>query len=307
MPRKEILDRIERYIQPFRVTRGEGFQLKNYDSGQSCGLNKADASRLVEQSTAWLAEEQQMLYAQDRWSLLLVFQAMDAAGKDSTIRHVMSGINPQGCQVFSFRQPSQEELSHDFLWRYTCRLPERGKIGIFNRSYYEETLVVRVHELYKTEKLPPQWQKPDIFERRYRQINDFEKYLYENGVTVLKFFLHLSKEEQKKRLLARIDKEEKNWKFSAADLAERQYFDEYQSAYEDTINATSTKHAPWHVIPADKKWYARLCISHFLADALEKIDPRYPELTGDQKAQLQSCRDRLTAEGGDAPEPAKEE
>ena len=226
MPRKEILDRIQKYVQPFRITTGKGFQLKNYDSGDTCGLKleKGEASGLLRQGTEWLAEEQDMLYAQDRWSLLLVFQAMDAAGKDSTIKHVMSGVNPQGCQVFSFKQPSQEDLSHDFMWRYSRRLPERGRIGIFNRSYYEEVLIVRVHEeILKQQKIPQSLVGKGIWDDRLADIVHFEDYLARQGVIILKFFLHVSREEQKKRFMKRLDTPEKNWKFSASDVRERKF------------------------------------------------------------------------------------
>jgi len=281
----------------FRFDGERKFHIDEFAADASPGYKgKEEAARDLLKNLRTLSALQDKLFAQNRESVLVILQAMDTAGKDGAVKHILSGLNPAGVVVTSFKQPSAEEQDHDYLWRAAKALPARGCIGIFNRSYYEETLVVRVHELYKTEKLPPQWQKPDIFERRYRQINDFERYLHENGVTVLKFFLHISKEEQKKRLLARIDREEKNWKFSAADLTERQYFGEYQCAYEDTISATSTRHAPWHVIPADKKWFARLCISHFLVQTLEHIDPRYPELSDEQKAQLGACRARLMAE-----------
>src|SRR5215467_81790 len=243
MPRKEILDRIQRYIQPFRITKGKDFRLKHYDPGDTCGLklDKGEASDLLQQGTKWLAEEQSMLYAQDRWSLLLLFQAMDAAGKDSTIKHVMSGVNPQGCQVFSFKQPSQEELSHDFMWRYSKRLPERGRIGIFNRSYYEEVLIVRVHEeILKRQKLPSPLLGPRIWEERLADIAHMEDYLTRQGVVVLKFFLHLSREEQKRRFMRRLELPEKNWKFSASDVHERKFWDNYMRVYEAAIRATAT-------------------------------------------------------------------
>src|SRR5215475_13317740 len=257
MPRKEILDRIQKYTQPFCIRKGKGFRLKNYDPDYTCGLlDKAEASKLLQQGIGWLAEEQGMLYAQDRWSLLLAFQAMDAAGKDSTIRHVMSGVNPQGCQVSSFKQPSQEELDHDFMWRYSKRLPERGWIGIFNRSYYEEVLVVRVHEaILRQQKIPHRLLGKRIWDERLADIAHFEDYLTRQGVVILKFFLHVSREEQKKRFLKRLDTPEKNWKFSASDVQERRFWRDYMHAYEEAIRATASKHAPWFVVPADKRWF----------------------------------------------------
>src|SRR5499427_4032558 len=242
MPRKEILDRTQMYTQPFRITKGEGFQLKNFDPGDTCGLKreKGEASEFLRQGTQWLAQEQDVLYAQDRWSLLLVFQAMDAAGKDSTIKHVLSGVNPQGVQVFSFKQPSTEELSHDFMWRYAKRLPERGRIGIFNRSYYEEVLVVRVHpSVLNQQKLPASCLSKHIWTERLDDIAHFEEYLTRQGTVILKFFLHLSRGEQKKRFLERLDKPQKNWKFSAADVRERGFWSDYMHAYEEAIRATA--------------------------------------------------------------------
>src|SRR5215831_5572378 len=235
MPRKEILDRIQRYIQPFRITQGKDFRLKNHDPGETCGLklDKGEASTLLQQGTEWLAEEQEMLYAQDSWSLLLIFQAMDAAGKDSTIKHVMSGVNPQGCQVFSFKQPSQEDLEHDFMWRHVKCLPERGRIGIFNRSYYEEVLVVRVHEeILKRQRLPPQLVGKRIWDERLSDIAHFEDYLTRQGVVILKFFLHLSRKEQKKRFMERLEKPDKHWKFAPSDVYERKFWDDYMHAFE---------------------------------------------------------------------------
>src|SRR6516164_8681069 len=250
MPRQEILDRIQKYTQPFRITKGEGFQLRDYDTGNTCGLklNKGEASELRQRGTEWLAEEQSMLYAQDRWSLLLVFQAMDAASKDGTIKHVTSGINPQGCQVFSFKQPSSEDLDHDFLWRYVKCLPERGRIGIFNRSYYEEVLVVRVHpEILAKQKLPQDRVGKRIWDERLADIANFEDYLTRQGTIILKFFLHLSREEQKKRFMERLDTPEKSWKFSATDVKEREYWDDYMHAVEEAIQATAGQLAPWYV------------------------------------------------------------
>src|SRR5215469_2888170 len=298
MPRKEILDRIEKYIQPFRITKGEGFQLKNYDPGYTCGvLGKAQASKLLRRGTKWLAQEQSMLYAQDRWSLLLVFQAMDAAGKDSTIKHVMSGVNPQGCQVFSFKQPSQEELSHDFMWRYCKRVPERGRIGIFNRSYYEEVLVVRVHEhILKQQKIPQPLVGKHIWDERLADIAHFEDYLTRQGVVILKVFLQVSREEQKKRFMKRLDTPEKHWKFSASDVHERRFWGDYMRAYEEAIRATASKHAPWFVVPADNKWFTRLVVAAAIVEAVEQLDLTYPKVDAEKKKELAKMRAALARE-----------
>ena len=299
MVRKEILDRIQKYIQPFRITDGHGFQLKNHDPGNTCGLklDKGEASELLQEGTRWLAEEQSMLYAQDRWSLLLIFQAMDAAGKDSTIRHVMSGVNPQGCQVFSFKQPSKEELDHDFMWRYFTRLPERGRIGIFNRSYYEEVLVVRVHpEILKGQKLPPSLVGNRIWDERLADISHFEDYLTRQGVVILKFFLHVSREEQRKRLMRRLDTPEKNWKFSASDVRERKFWDDYMRAFEETIRATASTHAPWFVVPADNRWFTRLVVAAAIVEAVEQLDLTYPQVDVKKKKELAVMRAELASE-----------
>lgn len=299
MPRKEILDRIHRYTQPFRITKGEGFKLKNYDPGDTCGLkvDKGGASELLQQGTEWLTQEQDMLYAQDRWSLLLVFQAMDAAGKDSTIKHVMSGVNPQGCQVFSFKQPSQEDLNHDFMWRYSKRLPERGRIGIFNRSYYEEVLVVRVHEkILKQQKMPQTLVGKGIWDERLADITHFEDYLTRQGVIILKFFLQVSREEQKKRFMKRLDTPEKNWKFSASDVHERKFWGEYMRAYEEAIRATASKQAPWFVVPADKKWFTRLVVAAAIVEAVEQLDLTYPKVDAEKKKELATIRAALARE-----------
>jgi len=296
MPRKEILDRIHRYIEPFRVTAGKGFQLKNYDPGDTCGLKleKGEASELLQQGTRWLAEEQDMLYAQNRWSLLLIFQAMDAAGKDGTIKHVMSGVNPQGCQVFSFKQPSREELDHDFMWRYSNRLPERGRIGIFNRSYYEEVLVVRVHErILKQQQIPQPLVGKRIWDERLADIAHFEDYLTRQGVIVLKFFLQVSRGEQKARFLKRLDTPEKNWKFTASDVHERKFWDDYMRAYEEAIRATASKNAPWFVVPADKKWFTRLVVSAAVVEAVEQLDLTYPKIDAEKKKELATMRAEL--------------
>ena len=299
MPRKEILDRIQKYIQPFRITKGKGFQLKNFDPGDTCGLKlgKGEASELLQQTTEWLAQEQDLLYAQDRWSLLLVFQALDAAGKDSTIKHVMSGVNPQGCQVFSFKQPSQEDLNHDFMWRYSKSLPERRRIGIFNRSYYEEVLVVRVHEeILKQQKIPEPLVGKRIWDERLADIAHFEDYLTRQGVIILKFFLHVSREEQKKRFMKRLDRPEKNWKFSASDVHERKFWGDYMRAFEEAIRATASKHAPWFVVPADKRWFTRLVVAAAIVEAVEQLDLTYPKVGAEKKKELARVRATLARE-----------
>ena len=299
MPRKEILDQIQGYTHPFRIATGKSFQLNDFDPGDTCGLKmeKGEAAQLLQRGTQWLAEEQDMLYAQDRWSLLLIFQAMDAAGKDSTIKHVMSGVNPQGCQVFSFKQPSQEDLSHDFLWRYIKRLPERGRIGIFNRSYYEEVLVVRVHEdILKRQRLPSMFVGKRIWDERLSDIAHFEDYLTRQGVVIIKFFLHVSREEQKKRFMKRLDSPEKNWKFSASDVHERRHWSEYMRSFEEAIRATASEHAPWYVVPADNRWFTRLVVAAAIVEAVEELDLAYPKVSADQKKELTVLRDELTRE-----------
>lgn len=258
--------------------------------------DKSDANRLLEKNIEKMQELQSRLYASDKYALLIVFQAMDAAGKDSTIKHVMSGLNPQGTQVFSFKKPSEEELDHGFLWRISKALPERGRIGIFNRSHYEEVLVVRVHNLIKYQRLPEELKTPDIWQRRFEQINNFEKYLYENGTVILKFFLHVSKEEQKKRFLERINDKSKNWKFAEGDIKEREYWEEYQKCYQEAISATSKAHAPWYIIPADKKWFTRLVVSEIIVNKLESLDLKYPELSKEQLASLEKYKQILLAE-----------
>ena len=299
MPRKEILDRIQKYIDPFRITKGEGFRLKDFDSADTCGrtLDKGEAADLLQRGTAWLAEEQDILYAQDRWSLLLVFQAMDAAGKDSTIKHVMSGVNPQGCQVSSFKQPSSEELDHDFMWRYIRHLPERGRIGIFNRSYYEEVLVVRVHpEILKAQKLPPALVSKGIWDERLADIAHFEDYVTRQGTKILKFFLHVSRKEQKKRFMDRLDEPEKNWKFSASDVQERKFWGDYMRAFEEAIRATASKHSPWFVVPADNKWFTRLVVAAAIVHAMETLDLAYPKVDAAKKKELVAARAALSRE-----------
>jgi PPK2 family polyphosphate:nucleotide phosphotransferase len=297
---KDLEKRIERLVSPYRVTKGKGFRLKDVDPGDTHRLGSEDrdeAQEWLDWGVQWLAEEQNKLYAQDRWSVLLVFQAMDAAGKDSTIKHVMSGVNPQGCQVTSFKQPSPEELDHDFLWRSAKALPERGRIGIFNRSYYEEVLVVRVHEeILARQKLPPQLVTQDLWDERLRDIAGFEDYLTRQGTVVVKFFLHVSRKEQKKRFLERLDKPEKNWKFSAADVHERKYWDRYMAAYEDAIRATASKRAPWYVVPADNKWYTRLVVAAAVVQTLEQLDLAYPKVDAAQRKALAAARVALMKE-----------
>ncbi len=268
--------------------------LKTDDTGSF--TSKKEAEKDLKKNIKEMIELQSKLYADDRYSLLLIFQAMDAAGKDSTIKHVMSGLNPQGTHVVSFKQPSAEELNHDYLWRVHKALPERGRIGIFNRSYYEEVLVVRVHNLIEKQKVPQELIGNDIWSKRFDDINSFEKYLYDNGTIILKFFLHVSKAEQKKRFLERIEDKTKNWKFSDSDLKEREYWDEYQKCYAEALSATSKKHAPWFVIPADHKWYMRLAVSEAIVETMKKLPIDYPKLGKEQLAQLQKCKVLLEKE-----------
>jgi PPK2 family polyphosphate:nucleotide phosphotransferase len=300
MTDKAMLKRIDRFVAPYRITNGRKFRLKDVDPGDTHKLGddqKDEAKEMLARGVEWLAEKQDMLYAQDRWGLLLVFQAMDAAGKDSTIRHVMSGVNPQGCQVYSFKQPSSEELDHDFLWRYMRYVPERGRIGIFNRSYYEEVLVVRVHQgILARQKLPAGLVGKNIWKERLADIAAYEDYLARNGIPVLKFFLHVSRAEQKKRFLERLDKPEKNWKFSAQDVEERQYWDRYMAAYEDAIRATATPHAPWYVVPADNKWFTRLVVAAAVVDRLERMGLHYPKVDAAMRRELAAARAKLAAE-----------
>jgi PPK2 family polyphosphate:nucleotide phosphotransferase len=284
-------------ISDYQAKPGKTISLSKLSTKNTAGLkSKDDAKDLLEKNIEKMVELQDKLYASDKYSLLLIFQAMDAAGKDSTIKHVMSGLNPQGTQVYSFKQPSKEELDHGFLWRIQKAVPERGRIGIFNRSHYEEVLVVKVHNLLKYQQLPEESIDKTIWQKRYEQICDFEKYLYENGTLVLKFFLHVSKEEQKERFLARIGDKTKNWKFSAADIEERKFWNDYQRAYEDAITATSKKDAPWYIIPADKKWFARLLVSEIIVETLKKLDLQYPKLSEDQLTELQKCKESLLNE-----------
>ena len=294
---KELVKESADLAKPYRVTKGDNFRLKDYDAGDTNGVkDKKQAKKTLEHSVELLSEFQEKLYAQDCWALLLIFQAMDAAGKDGAIKHVMSGINPQGCDVTSFKAPSKEELDHEYLWRAHKAIPQRGKIGIFNRSYYEEVLVVRVHqELLSAQQLPKKLISKHIWEERYGDINNFEKYLGHNGVIVMKFFLHLSKSEQKKRFLERLEMPEKNWKFSMADVKERAYWKDYQHAYEEMIQNTATKHAPWHVIPADNKWFTRLAVAGAVIEKLHSLDLQFPEVDDDKKKELAQVRKALLA------------
>ncbi len=282
----------------FRVGPGSKVRLKDWDPDDTGKFkSKDEAQDRLQKGVDKLRDLQELLYAQDRWSVLLIFQAMDAAGKDSTIEHVMSGVNPQGCQVFSFKQPSSEEIDHDFLWRSSKCLPERGRIGVFNRSYYEEVLVVRVHPTYLAgQKLPAELVTEDIWEERYESINDLEKHLARNGTVIRKFFLHVSRKEQKERFLARLDRPEKNWKFAVGDVKEREHWDDYMHAYEEMIEATSTKHAPWYIIPADHKWFMRMAVADVIVDTLEKMDLHFPKLEEGKLAELQESRRMLESE-----------
>jgi PPK2 family polyphosphate:nucleotide phosphotransferase len=294
---RAILSRIDRFVEPYRISKGKGFRLKDIDPGDTGGLGsgqKPKARELLARGVQWMAEEQDKFYADDRHAMLLVFQAMDAAGKDGTIRHVMSGVNPQGCQVFSFKQPSMEELDHDYLWRYQKCLPERGRIGIFNRSYYEEVLVVRVHpELLERQKIPQDLATRDIWKERLEDIAGFERYLARQGTIVLKFFLHVSRKEQKRRFLERLETPGKNWKFSSADVTERGYWRDYMTAYEEAIRATASKEAPWYVIPADNKWFTRLVVAAVIVDAFRKLDLAYPQVDEAKKEDLAAARQAL--------------
>jgi PPK2 family polyphosphate:nucleotide phosphotransferase len=300
--RREVLKRIETLVGPYRVTKGKGFRLKDIDPGDTGGFGsdqKPKAKELLVKGIRWMAEEQDKFYAAGRHSMLLVFQAMDAAGKDGTIRHVMSGVNPQGCEVYSFKQPSMEELDHDFMWRYQKCLPKRGRIGIFNRSYYEEVLVVRVHpELLGPQKLPQGFVTKGIWKERLDDIAGFERYVVRQGTTVLKFFLHISRKEQKHRFLERLELPEKNWKFSTADIEERRYWDAYMAAYEDAIRRTASPEAPWYVIPADNKWFTRIVVASVIIETFSKLGLAYPKVDEAKKKELVAARRSLLREKG---------
>jgi|SRR5271166_4485792 len=282
--------------KPYRIDDGAKFRFKDFDAGDTAHIHsKEHAKKLLEQGTASLAALQDKLYADGRWAILLIFQAMDAAGKDGAIKHVMSGVNPQGCQVYSFKGPSSEELNHDYLWRTMQRAPERGRIGIFNRSYYEEVLVVRVHpQVLGNERIPPSLVTKDIWKERFEDINSFERYMARNGTIVRKFFLNVSKKEQKRRFLERLEEQEKNWKYSAADIRERGCWDDYMKAYEDMIIHTSSKRAPWYVIPADNKWFTRVVVSAAIVDALEELKLAYPTVSAEKRKELQAAKATLT-------------
>jgi len=284
-------------IEKYLAKPGERINLSKISTDSSQSIkDKSEANKLLEKNIEKMQELQNRLYASDKYSLLLIFQAMDAAGKDSTIKNVMSGLNPQGTQVFSFKKPNEEELDHGYLWRINRALPERGRIGIFNRSHYEEVLVVRVHDLIKYQKLPEEVKSNDIWQKRYEQINNFEKYLHENGTIILKFFLNVSKEEQKQRFLDRIEDKSKNWKFAEADLKERGFWKDYQKYYQEAISATSKDYAPWYIIPADKKWFMRLLVSEIIVKKLEGLNLEYPELGKEQLEGLEKCKQMLLNE-----------
>jgi PPK2 family polyphosphate:nucleotide phosphotransferase len=287
---------IRTVVDPFLIENGKKFRLKAIKPRDTLGFEptKAWARQVLEEGVSRLSELQDKLYAQDQWGVLLVFQAIDAAGKDGAIRHVMSGVNPQGCQVFSFKAPSAEELDHDFLWRTSRHLPERGRIGIFNRSYYEEVVVVRVHkELLAKEKMPPSLVTKHIWRERFEDINAFERYLARNGYVIRKFFLHISRDEQRRRFLKRLDEPEKNWKFSVADARERERWNDYMDAYEDMIRNTATPHAPWIVVPANKKWFARWVVAAAIIDALRGLKLAYPAVSAERKRELAKARAAL--------------
>jgi len=297
VPIKKTVKRSRQLAKPFRVTNGDKFRLKDYDPGEILEFTSEDkprAKEALEIGVTALAELQDMLYAQDNWAVLVIFQAMDAAGKDGAIKHVMSGVNPQGCQVYSFKAPSSEDLDHDYLWRCMKCLPNRGHIGIFNRSYYEETLVVRVHpELLAKEKVPPSLVTKHIWDERFQDIRSFERYLHRNGIVVVKFFLHVSKAEQRRRFLERDDVSDKNWKFSASDMAERAFWDQYRDAYEDMICNTATKDSPWYVVPADNKWFTRIVVASAIIDTLASLDLAYPRVDKTKLAEIASARRAL--------------
>jgi PPK2 family polyphosphate:nucleotide phosphotransferase len=296
-PRK-LVKEAERIVSQYCITDGKNFRLKDFDPADTNGIkSKKAAQSMLESSSLMLAEMQEKLYAQDVWALLLIFQGMDAAGKDGAIKHVMSGINPQGCDVHAFKTPTNEELEHDFMWRAHKVMPGRGKIGIFNRSYYEEVLVVRVHPpLLKAEKLPEELITKHIWEDRYEDINAFEKFLARNGTVIRKFFLHVSKEEQKKRFLERLEDSKKNWKFSMDDIKERKFWGDYQEAYEEMVQNTATKRAPWYVIPADNKWYGRLVIASAIIEVLNGLDLKFPDVDKEKKKELEAIQQALLKE-----------
>ncbi len=292
------LKEASRIVERYCITKGEKFRLKDFDPADTNGVKgKQHAEKILERRVGLLSDMQEKLYAQDRWALLLIFQAMDAAGKDGAIKHVMSGVNPQGCEVHAFKAPSSEELNHEYLWRTHKCIPERGKIGIFNRSYYEEVLVVRVHPTFlRAQKLPDHLITKHIWDERYEDINSFERYLTRNGVVIRKFFLHVSKKEQKKRFLERLEDSKKNWKFSMADVQERGFWKDYQEAYEEMIQHTATKHAPWYVIPADNKWFTRLAVASAIIETLGELHLAFPDVDEAKKKELEAVRASLLSQ-----------
>ena len=297
MKKKDLIKRAAKLSKPFRVSDGNKFKLNDFDPADTLSFKSEDKPK-AQETLKWgievLSDLQDKLYAQDRYAILLIFQAMDAAGKDSAIKHVMSGINPQGCQVFSFKAPTNEELDHDYMWRCIKCLPERGRIGIFNRSYYEETLVVRVHqEILNKQKLPKKLISKHIWKERFQDIRNFEKYLTRNGIVIRKFFLNVSKDEQKKRFLERIDDPDKNWKFSSADAQERGYWNDYMKAYEEMIRNTATKNAPWYIVPADNKWFTRLIVAAAITETLASLGLKYPEVGEEKLKELAEARKLL--------------
>jgi PPK2 family polyphosphate:nucleotide phosphotransferase len=300
LSKKELIGRAKEFSKKFRIKDGKDFRLKDFDPGEDAGLGPEDkplAKQTLQMGVEALSALQEVLYAQDRWGILLIFQAMDAAGKDGAIRHVMSGVNPQGCQVTSYKAPSAEELDHDYLWRCTKNLPERGRIGIFNRSYYEEVLAVRVHKQFlQNQKIPKELITDDIWDERLMDIRNFEAYLNRNGIVVCKFFLNLSKKEQKKRFLDRINDADKHWKFSASDAKERKFWDDYMKAYEDLIRHTSTKESPWYVVPADNKAFSRVVVASAIIHTLDSLDLKYPKVSQEKLAELNAVKADLLAE-----------
>jgi PPK2 family polyphosphate:nucleotide phosphotransferase len=297
MKTSRVIKIASRLAKPYRVTDGQKFRLKDVDPGDTGTLKSDDKPRAKEAlqiGVEALAELQEMLYAQDRWAVLLIFQAMDAAGKDGAIKHVMSGVNPQGCEVYSFKSPGATELDHDYLWRTHLRMPERGRIGIFNRSYYEEVLVVRVHpELLQHQKIPAKLLGKDVWDDRYKDIRNFERYLARNGVAICKFFLNVSRGEQKRRFLERLEQPEKNWKFSEGDLKERGYWKDYMRAYEDAIRATASESAPWYVVPADNKWYTRVVVAAAIIDTIASLELSYPQVDREKRKRLAAAKRML--------------
>jgi len=297
MTTKRVIKEARGLAKSYRVTNGARFRLKDWDPGDTMGFQSEDkprAKEALQNGVLALADLQDLLYAQDKWAVLVIFQAMDAAGKDGAIKHVMSGVNPQGCQVFSFKAPSAEELDHDYLWRYMKCLPNRGHIGIFNRSYYEEVLVVRVHPaILEKQKIPPSLTSKRIWEERFQDIRSFERYLSRNGVAVVKFFLNVSKEEQKRRFLERVDTPEKNWKFSASDMAEREFWNDYQEAFEALIRNTATQESPWYIVPADTKWFSRVVVAAGIIDKLSNLGLAYPRIDNAKLAEIAKAKKAL--------------